>query len=157
MIIRIALESDILSLAKLYRDSVEAIALQQYSQAQMQMWASFSLETESFKKFILEPTTFIAEENRIILGFSGINKQGHIASIYVHPHYHRQGIGSKLLAKVIEYAQINKMNYLHSEASEFSKPLFEKFGFEMYGQEQVDRNGVLFSRYLMQRRNFCIG
>lgn len=151
MIIRTAIESDIPSLAKLYSDSVKAIAPQQYSPAQVQMWASFSAETESFRKFILEPITFVAEENNILLGFSGVTNQGHLASIYVHGDYHRQGIGSKLLEKVLEYAQINKIKRLYSEASEFSKPLFEKFGFETYDQEKVERNGVLFTRYLMQR------
>ncbi len=151
MIIRTAIESDIPALAKLYSHSVKAIAPGQYSQEQVQVWASFSEETESFRRFILEPTTFVAEKTLLLLGFSGVTHKGHIASLYVHGDYNRQGIGSLLLDSVIEYAQINGINQLHSEASEFSKPLFEKFGFSSYATEKVIRNGVLFQRYLMRR------
>jgi hypothetical protein len=40
---------------------------------------------------------------------------------------------------------------LHTEASEFSKPLFEKFGFETIEVEHMVQKGVEFKRYRMQR------
>ena len=63
MIVRTAIKEDIPALAELYRNSVSKIAPQQYSPAQVEAWAAFATETESFTKFILEATTFIAEEN----------------------------------------------------------------------------------------------
>ncbi|MEC4894476.1 MAG: GNAT family N-acetyltransferase [Oscillatoria sp. PMC 1051.18] len=153
MIIRVATNSDILELGKLYTDSVLHLAPQYYSDQQVQMWASFPSQRESFAKFILEPTTFIIQEAETILGFSGIANDGHIASVYVHYNYLRKKIGSRLLATVLEYAQSNKIKRLYAEASEFSKPLFAKFGFEIYATEQVERNGVLFERYLVQKFN----
>lgn len=149
--LRIATESDVIALAELFYQSVVTVAPQQYSAKQVQAWASFSRNIESFSKFILEPTTFIAEENDRLLGFAGITADGHLTSLYVRGDYNRQGIGSKLLNKIIEYSQINKIDQLYCEASKFSKPLFEKFGFVVYELEQVEINGVLFQRYLMNR------
>ena len=151
MKIRVATESDIPELAKLYRDSVTAIAKEYYSPEQVATWAASSRNTEGFKKFILEATTFLAEKSDKILGFSGVENDGHVASIYVRPGYFRQGIGTRLLEVVVEHAQIHNIPQLYSEASEFSKPLFEKFGFQNYDIERVNRNGVWFERYLMRR------
>ncbi|MEC4983319.1 MAG: GNAT family N-acetyltransferase [Oscillatoria sp. PMC 1068.18] len=153
MIVRVATESDISQLGQLYTNSVRYLAPQYYSPAQVQAWASFPSERESFAKFILEPTTFILQEAETIFGFSGIADDGHITAVYVHHNYLRQKIGSRLLATVLESAQVNKIPRLYAEASEFSQPLFAKFGFETYAQEQVERNNVCFERYLVQKFN----
>ena len=151
MIVRTAISSDIPVLAELYHHSVREIAPQQYSPAQVAAWAAFATDTESFRRFILEATTFIAEENNLILGFGGITVEGHLTSLYVRGDYNRKGVGSKLLTEILEYARIHQCDRIYGEASEFSKPLFEKFGFETYGEEEVEKNGILFHRYLMQR------
>lgn len=151
MIIRVATQLDLPELAKLYSESVQAIAPGHYSSEQVKVWAAFSADPDFFCQFILEPTTFVAEAANTILGFAGIKDDGHITAVYVHRNYLRQGIGSRLLKAVLEYAQSQKINLLYSEASEFSKPLFEKLGFEAYATEQVVRNNVLFQRYLVRK------
>jgi putative acetyltransferase len=151
MKIRAATASDIPELAALYRHSVKAIAPQRYSTEQVEAWAYFPSDTESFRNFILEPTTFIAEAGGTISGFSGVEENGHIASLYVHGDYNRQGIGSRLLEAVIEYAKINKIPRLYTEASQFSRALFEKFEFQISGTDKVMREGAWFQRYLMEK------
>ncbi|WP_268742007.1 GNAT family N-acetyltransferase [Nostoc sp. PCC 7524] len=127
------------------------MAPQQYSQAQTQMWASFSSDTAGFQQFILKPTTFIATDETGILGFAGIAEDGHVTSAYVRSDRIRQGIGSTLMQKILEYAHSHKIQRLYAEASEFSLGLFQKFGFHIYDIEIVDRQGVKFSRYLVER------
>jgi hypothetical protein len=39
----------------------------------------------------------------------------------------------------------------HAEASEFSRPLFEKFGFSVVETEVVNRSGVRFERFRVER------
>ncbi len=151
MIIRTAVESDIPALAKLFNNSVKQIAPQKYSAKQVKAWAASSTDIKSFSKFILEPTTFVAEDKSLILGFGGITKLGYLTSLYVRGDYNRKGVGSKLLEKILEYSRVNQCDRIYTEASEFSKPLFEKFSFEIYGEERVERNGVSFERYLMQK------
>lgn len=151
MKIRVATTSDIPELATVYRHSVEAIAPQRYSSEQVEAWTCFPSDTESFRNFILEPTTFVAETEGMILGFSGVEENGHITSLYVHGDYNRQGIGSLLLGIVIKYAKSHKIPRLYTEASEFSCALFKKFGFQIYDTEEVMRKGVYFKRYLMEK------
>jgi putative acetyltransferase len=153
MTVRKVTKSDIPVLAKLFDNSVRQVAPQQYSPQQVAAWAASSSDMESFSKFILEPTTFVAEIDNLILGFGGVTTAGYLVSLYVRGDYNRQGIGSQLLTKIIEYAGANNIDRLYTEASEFSKPLFEKFGFEVCGEEEVTRNGIIFHRYLMQKVN----
>jgi putative acetyltransferase len=150
MMIRVATESDLLELGEIYSHSVTTIAPQLYSDKQVKIWASFPSDIEVFKKIILEPTTFVAVEGNEILGFAGISDKGHVASFYVRGDRCRQGIGTRLMSTVLAYAKTNKIYRLYSEASEFSRPLFEKMGFDIYGTEDVERNGVSFHRYLVQ-------
>lgn len=151
MNIRIGQESDIPELAKLYQQTVLAIAPQCYSQSQTQMWASFPADMASFRQFILQATTFIAADETGILGFAGIAEEGHVTSAYVRCDRIRQGIGSTLMQTLLDYAKNHNIERLYAEASEFSLGLFKKFGFHIYDTEIVDRQGVQFKRYLVER------
>ena len=151
MNIRISQESDIPELAKLYQQTVLAIAPQCYSQAQTQMWASFPSDMASFRQFILQATTFIATDETGMLGFAGIAEEGHVTSAYVRCDRIHQGIGSTLMQTLLDYAKTHKIQRLYAEASEFSLGLFKKFDFYIYDTEIVDRQGVQFKRYLVER------
>ncbi|HEY9668618.1 MAG TPA: GNAT family N-acetyltransferase [Coleofasciculaceae cyanobacterium] len=151
MNIQIGQESDIPELAKLYQQTVLAIAPQCYSEAQTQMWASFASDLASFRQFILQATTFIATDDTGILGFAGIAEDGHVTSAYVRCDRIRQGIGSTLMQTLLDYAKSHNIQRLYAEASEFSLGLFKKFGFHIYDTEIVDRQGVQFKRYLVER------
>ncbi|HEY9848355.1 MAG TPA: GNAT family N-acetyltransferase [Leptolyngbyaceae cyanobacterium] len=150
MNIRIAEESDIPELAALYEKTVLAIAPQRYSQAQTEMWASFA-SNASFHEFILNPTTFVATDETGIVGFAAIAEDGHVNSAYVRCDRIHQGIGSTLMQHVLDYAKNHNIQRLYAEASEFSLGLFKKFGFHLYDTEIVDRQGVKFKRYLVER------
>lgn len=149
--IRTATAADIAALAQLFTHTVETIGPQFYSPEQVQAWAKTPADSEKFQRFILEVTTFVAVLEGQIVGFAGVAETGYLATLYTHSDYQRRGIGSRLLEAVLEYAQAHQIGRLYTEASEFSKPLFEKFGFAVYEIEQVNRDGVWFNRSLMQR------
>lgn len=149
--LRLATAADIPDLAAIFAHAIRAIAPQQYTREQVQAWAAFpSLNRHSFQCFILDATTYVASVDGRLVGFAGIADDGHITALYVHGDYGRRGIGSRLMAAVLEHGRSHSIPRLYSEASEFSKGVFEKFGFRLYDTEQVERNGVWFSRYLME-------
>ena len=47
-------------------------------------------------------------------------------------------------------ARTHHIQRLYAEASEFSLGLFKKFGFRLYDTELVNREGVQFTRYLVE-------
>ncbi|HIK46901.1 MAG TPA: GNAT family N-acetyltransferase [Leptolyngbyaceae cyanobacterium M65_K2018_010] len=151
MKIRLATETDLPTLARLYQQTVRVHAPAFYTPAQTAEWASFGADSQRFRHFILGVTTYVAEEATGLLGFAGFSGRGHIASVYVRHDWVRRGIGSRLLARVLSQAQQQGITRLYTEASEFSLGLFQKFGFSLYDTEWVDRGGVQFERYLLER------
>jgi putative acetyltransferase len=103
------------------------------------------------RKFVLGVKTYVAEDNGRLVGLCGLAADGHLASLYVDGAEGRKGIGSMLLDNAICEARARGLVRLYTEASEFSKPLFEKFGFDTFEIEHVIREGVEFKRYRMQR------
>jgi putative acetyltransferase len=149
--IRIAEECDLAELGEVFRSSVEAIGPQRYTAEQVRAWASMPNDPARLRKFVLGVTTFVAEEEGRIVGLCGLGADGHVASLYVDGTQGRKGIGSMLLDKAILEARARGLERLRTEASEFSKPLFEKFGFETIEVEHKIHEGVEFRRYRMQR------
>ncbi len=151
MNIRTATEMDVSALAALFRETVLIHGPQYYTPAQTEAWAAIDASSPRFHQFILGVTTYVAEHDTGILGFAGIGDDGHVASTYVRHDRLHQGIGSLLMQVVLTHAQEKQIPRLYAEASEFSLGLFKKFCFSQYDTEVVDRNGVQFTRYLVER------
>lgn len=154
MNIRLATESDITTLANLYQQTVLTHAQKHYTPEQAAAWASLAGETETFRAFILKATTFVAIDSTGdatgILGFAGIANDGHITATYVRHDALHQGIGSKLMERILDYATGRQIARLYAEANPFSLGLFKKFGFQLYATETVNRQGVEFQRSLVE-------
>jgi len=155
--IRIATEADLPTLAALFRDTVLVNAPQHYTAAQTEAWAAVDGASPRFHQFILGVTTYVAVDDTGTVGFAGIGEDGYVASIYVRHDCLHRGIGSTLMQRVLDHAQDRHIQRLYTEASDFSLGLFIKFGFRQYDTEVVDRNGVQFTRYLMERVLVDIG
>ena len=149
--IRLAQESDLLELASLFRQTVLTHAPQHYTPEQTAVWASLAAEDDRMRQMILGVTTYVALGDSNILGFAGIGKDGHVASAYVRHDCLHQGIGSTLMEALLSHAERESIQRLYAEASEFSLGLFRKFGFTLYDIEVVERQGVQFKRYLVER------
>jgi putative acetyltransferase len=143
---RTATKEDIPTCQDIFYRSVVELAPQLYTPEQVSAWSKSPQDLEKFKIFILKPVTFLACEQERVLGFSGLEPDGHIASLYVAPEYPRQGVGSALLGQVLSYAKTLGCPQVYAEASFFSRDLFLKFGFQVEALEEVNYNGVLFKR-----------
>ena len=154
MQIRPAATDDIAQLADLFEQSVRAIAPTHYTAEQVEAWASTPNNRDRFQTFILGGETVVAEDptTQTLLGFGSVHSTGYLSALYVRHDCTRQGIGSRLLETLIAIAQTQNADSLFTEASEFSRPLFAQFGFVVYDTENVERNGIQFHRYLMQRQ-----
>lgn len=152
MQIRQAQAADVPVLADLYRQSVITHGPAYYSPDQVEAWAAFGADTPAFRQFILEPTTFMVEDETGIVGFAGIAEAGHVTAVYVRSDRLHQGIGSVLMQVVLDHAESHRIPRLYAEASGFSLGLFKKFGFQLYDREIVIRHGVQFERYLVECR-----
>lgn len=148
--IRPAVEKDLPVLGDLFTQAVRKIGPKLYTPEQVAVWSSMPTNADYFRKFIFSHTTFVADGDVGICGFSGISGAGRIASLYVRHDLNRCGVGSHLLCHVIAHAREKGIEQLWTEASKFSKPLFERHGFCLDRISWVERKGVLFDHHIMR-------
>lgn len=150
---RIIQESEIEIAKNIYQQSVKKLATKLYSPIQIEAWSNFPNNQIKFQEFIFKPKTYIKEENNQIIAFCGLEENGHIASLYVHPNYSRQGYGTEILKFVLTEGQNIGLEVFHTEASFLSQPLFLKCGFKVITMETVKYGEISFERYKMQKNN----
>jgi ribosomal-protein-alanine N-acetyltransferase len=90
---------------------------------------------ESKKDFLI-----VLQNDQGILAFTGIhlnkwNNTARIIDIFVHPHYRRQGVASKLVKELIAMAKKKKVRSLIAEAPSLNPvlKLYKKSGFRKCG------------------------
>lgn len=148
--IRAHTDQDLPGLARVYRDAIRGVGAEYYSPDQVAAWSSFADDTEDFRQWIEGAATFVAIQDSISpAGFAGLDPAGRIAALFVAPEVMRQGVGAALLERVLNEARARSLTRLTAEASEFSRPLFQKFGFKQRHKEDTCFKGVAFERYVM--------
>ncbi|MGR9073986.1 MAG: GNAT family N-acetyltransferase [Gammaproteobacteria bacterium] len=148
--IRPCLGGDLPKLADIYRNSIRRLGRRYYSPKQISAWSGFADDAASFQKWLEGASIYVAAgANKTPVGFAGIDDGGRIAFLFVSPGHARRGIGSALLERLLEEARSRGLTTARTAASEFSRPLFEKFGFAVCEVEETAVNGVAFSRYAM--------
>lgn len=135
MTIRPATQGDVEALASCYRDSVLAVASSFYTEEQVRVWAAFGRVSAAFRRFVLDPETIVAvDDDGEVIGFAGLAADGHVASLYVRGGHMRRGVGSRLLKEIVHMADTFNTRRLYAEASDFSRPVFERGGFSLTGE-----------------------
>ena len=148
---RLAVANDFSQLREIYRQTVQKLAPTLYSAEQVKAWSLTPDNREKFWQFVFIPDTYLLIENEVIIGFCGLETNGHIASFYVHPDYTRQGYGTKLLVYVLNQGVNQGIRKFNTEASFFSYAVFCRCGFEVMTMETVYYGDVVFERYKMEK------
>ena len=114
--IRIALNTDIEEIQSLYRNTVLVINRRDYSQAEVEDWASGMIKTHYF----------IVAVNRQseIVGFSSITPQGYLHSMFIHKDFQGKGVATLLLNEIERYAVAAGITRITSEVSITARPFF---------------------------------
>ncbi|MBW4606753.1 MAG: GNAT family N-acetyltransferase [Hassallia sp. WJT32-NPBG1] len=143
--------SDTQAIMKLFFDTVHEINIQDYSQEQVNAWAPENMDYEVWHKRLQTKLSYIAEDNGEIVGFGELEPDGHIDCFYCHSKYQKMGIGSKLLIHIENSANLQGIKRLYTEASITAKPFFQSKGFSIVKEQQVERRGVTFKNYVMEK------
>lgn len=150
--LRRATAADVLPLAALYRDTALALGPQVYTPAQVAAWARSTDDAERFARYILDATTWIADDEAGPAGFCGVAVHGcvgEVHSLYVRAALTRQGLGSRLLAHALAQARAAGARRFEAWATPFSKPVFERAGFQLERIVAEPYQGVVFERFRM--------
>ncbi|TKD71362.1 GNAT family N-acetyltransferase [Pseudalkalibacillus hwajinpoensis] len=143
---------DLSQIIDLFYETVHTVNRKDYSQEQVNTWASSDERGSKFNTWgdsLAQNTTFVALDDRRIVGFSDLSSRGLIDRLYIHHEYQRIGIASALLNEIELAAHRIKLKKLRTEASITAKPFFERKGFQVITKQIINKNGITMPNYLM--------
>jgi putative acetyltransferase len=139
------------TLTSLFRASVRGIASRDYTTAQIRAWAPDVIDEVKFGQRCEGKSTWIAEVESRIAGFSDLELDGHIDMLYVHPDFQRRGIARALLEHIEKLARGVGQRRLYTEASITARPVFEAMGFRVVASQTVVVRGESMTNFRMEK------
>ncbi|MCI9407336.1 MAG: GNAT family N-acetyltransferase [Clostridia bacterium] len=136
MILRTYTPDDFESVRKLFSETILTVNAADYTKEQLVVWAG--LEPR------LNGLILIAETDGAIVGFGSILSSGVLDLLYVHKDFQRRGVATALCDE-LEKGFPSVKTY----ASVTAKPFFERRGYTVVKEQEVERSGVKFKNYEM--------
>lgn len=151
--IRVALQSDTVELKQLFQNTVLAINRRDYSQAEVEDWASCGDNLANIKDMIKTHYFIVAvNQQSEIVGFSSITPQGYLHSMFVHKDFQGKGIAIMLLNEIEQYAITNGIMRITSEVSLTARPFFEKRGYIVEEEQKRKANQLSLTNFWMAKQ-----
>ena len=148
MVLRLIVPADEILLREIYADAIESQAPQLYSDQQVKSWAALAWLPGVLDQTLKQGSGWISGEDA---AFAMRYPQDRLALLYCRGRAARQGHGKALLERLEADAIADGVRSLRTEASQFSRPLFERYGWSLVAPETITIAGVLFERYRMHK------
>lgn len=140
-------EEDCERLADLFYSTVHTVNAKDYARKQLDVWAPENRDLKAWNQSFLVHYSLVAEEGDEIVGFGDIDKTGYLDRLYVHKDHQNKGIASAICS-LLEQAVPGKV-VIH--ASITARPFFERRGYRLVKEQQVERQGILLTNFIMER------
>jgi putative acetyltransferase len=147
---RRATAADVPALAALYEDCARRLGPQVYSAEQVQAWQAFARDLQGFRNYVLQPCTWLLEDEAGPLGFCGVEDDGEVRSLYVRASATRRGTGAALLAHALAAARARGQLRFAAWATPFSLAVFGRAGFRLARTVHEPFQGTMFERYRVE-------
>jgi 8-oxo-dGTP pyrophosphatase MutT (NUDIX family)/GNAT superfamily N-acetyltransferase len=86
----------------------------------------------------------IAVNGDKIIGMVGVDSEGYIRQLFVDKDFHRQGIATELLHRMVCKLAIQGFNIIKLNSSRYALPFYQNFGFVQTGSEQKHERGFVY-------------
>lgn len=140
--------SDCKSLADLFYHTVHTVNAKDYTKEQLQVWATGQVDLENWDQSLQEHFSVVAVENENILGFGDIDKTGYLDRLYVHKDYQGKGIATAICNQLEQAVQ----GSIITHASIIARTFFEKRGYQVIKEQQVERQGIFLTNFVMEKK-----
>ena len=148
MTLRDYTKTDCAELAELFYDTVHTVNAKDYTQEQLDAWATGEVNLEAWNESFQAHHTVVAEMDDKIVGFGDMDETGYLDRLYVHKDYQRRGVAAAICDAL---EQRTKAAEFTTHASITARPFFEKRGYTVAREQQVERRGVLLTNFVMHK------
>ena len=139
--------SDVQEIAQLFYDTIHTVNLKDYTQEQVDAWATGHIDLEAWDQSFLDHHSVVVVEDDKIIGFGDMDKTGYLDGLNVHKDHQGRGVAT-MICDALE-APIS--GPLTTHASITARPFFEKRGYHVVKQQQVVRRGVYLTNFVMKK------
>ena len=137
---------------ELFQNTVLAVNSKDYSQAEVEDWASCGDDLSNIEEMIKTHYFIVAvNQQSQIVGFSSITPQGYLHSMFVHKDFQGKGIATMLLEEIERYAITAGIMRITSEVSLTARPFFEKKGYIVKEEQKRKANQLSLTNFWMAR------
>lgn len=140
---------DAAAMARLFYDTVHTVCAKDYAPQQLDAWADGGPNLQAWDERFAESLTLIAEEDGAITGFANMEEDGHLDMLYVHAAHQGKGVAAALCGALEKAVPVQRYTV---EASVTAKGFFEKRGYCVVKEQQVERHGVKLTNYIMEKK-----
>lgn len=141
--------ADCVALAELFHRSVHAVCAGDYTQKQLDAWASGTVDLAAWDRSLLEHHTLVAVEGDTLVGFGDMDQTGYLDRLFVHPDFQHRGIAAAICGRLERDSAAERFTVY---ASITAKPFFAGRGYRVVQERQAVRNGVALTNYLMEKQ-----
>lgn len=123
------LPADAPLLREIFRDSIEELTSDDYTEAQQEVWASVADNVADFGKKLSARLTLVATMEGSPVGFASLEGKDKIDMLYVHPAATGRGVGAMLVDALEKLASSRGEVKIVVDASDSARGFFEKRGY----------------------------
>ena len=145
MFIREYQSSDCEELTKLFYNTVHTVNAKDYTEEQLDAWATGQVDLNKWDQSLREHYSIVAVENEMLVSFGDIDESGYLDHLFVHADYQGNGIGTMICNRLEQAVSGNIITH----ASITARPFFEKRGYRVVKEQQVERQGVFLTNFEM--------
>lgn len=147
MLIREYQPSDGKEITELFYNTVHTVNAKDYTKEQLDVWATGQVDLEKWNQSLQEHYSIVVIENEVIVGFGDIDKTGCLDRLFVHADYQGKGIATAICNQLEQTVQGD----ITTHASITAKPFFEKRGYKVVKEQQVERQGIFLTNFCMKK------
>lgn len=138
-----------LPLYSVFHSSVHTLASRHYTREQCEAWAPMQCDESTWVARIAHNRPFVAWMDDTIAGFADLQPDGYIDQFFVSSACAGRGVGSALMAFLLETARTRGVPGLYSHVSLTAQPLFLRHGFRIDARQTVHLRGTAFENARM--------
>jgi putative acetyltransferase len=149
--LRPILPADIPLLVEIFRASVEELAVEDYSDSQIEAWLEAADDEAAFGKRLSDQLTLLAMLDGAPIGFASLKGADVIDMLYVHPAAVGQGAATMLVQALEKLAGARGATKLVVEASDTAHDFFSRRGYTAKSRNTVLRGDEWLANTTMEK------
>ena len=143
---------DCTTLAELFFQTVHTINSKDYTNDQLDAWATGDVDISAWNRSFLNHNTLVAEINTTIVGFGDMDDNGYLDKLFVHKDYQGKGVATAIVNELEQQAVRHGVTLFSTHASITAKPFFEKRGYRVVRENTAVRCNIVLNNFIMGKK-----